>query len=141
MSDESSFDFSVEEIEDEIAVNSVFKQPAVLDSPPVFVAQVKSDEVEDIDFDSSFSESSAEAFEDETETETPAKNPTSPSKKLGTSFTRRLRLPVLNKDTVLAHTYDLEYTLNKRVQREATAPHRFHQSHYKTTLNDYLRHV
>lgn len=138
MSDESSFDFSVEEIEDVVVINSVFRQPAVFDSPPAIILQIQADEVDDMDFDSSSSEEQADEDDEETEIETPAKGLKVESKKGISPFSRRLRLPILNKDTVLSYTYDIEYTLSKRVQKAATAQHRIHNSHYSTTLIDHF---
>jgi hypothetical protein len=132
MSDESSFDFSLEEIVDDIKINAVFSQPAAA-SPPVAVRQIQADEVDEMDFDSDQSSVKSDA-EGETEHDTPAQVK-GRAKRPSTSLTHRPSLPVLNKDTTLPHTYDMAFTLSKRVQKDARAAHRLHQSN-ATTLPD-----
>jgi hypothetical protein len=136
MSDESSFDFSLEEIIDDIKINAVFSQPAAA-SPPVAVRQIQADEVDEMDFDSDEPNEESDA-EGETEHETPAKVK-GKAKRPSTSFAHRPYLPILNKDTTLPHTYDMAFTLSKRVQKDARGGHRLHQSHYSTTLPDPFR--
>jgi hypothetical protein len=132
MSEDSSFDFSLEDIPDNVIISAVFSQPTLLITPPVFVKQVQADDVDSMDFSSEEASIDEADKDEETATATPARpSQISPKHK---PVLVKSRLPVVNKDTISAVTYDIEFTLDRRIQKDAAALHKFHNSYYHTTL-------
>jgi hypothetical protein len=133
MSEDSSFDFSLEDIPDDVIINAVFSQPTLLITPPVTVKQVQADDVDSMDFSSEVSIEESDK-EEETATATPAKPFQMKTSTSNKPVLVKSRLPVVTKDTISAITYDIEFTLDRRIQKDAAAQHKFHNSYYNTTL-------
>lgn len=100
----------------------------------VYINQVKADEVEDIGFDVDMLIDSQEG----TTIATPNRPSLLRRRKVLRPKIVTPRLPVINRDTTLLYTYNIAYTLDPRVQKEAKAPHRIHSLHCHEAMVDHF---